>query len=91
MSDKRSPRFVSRAALAFVIGISISPAAKAAEFDFPPMGWFWAPPPRPEPAPPPSRAPNLRAGSVDTTRRQPEKVACASLACPGFILLGVGF
>ena len=91
MFDNRSSRIVEVAALALLIGVSIGSDAKAAESDFPPFGWSWAPPPRPEPVSQPTHAPNSRVGPVDATRRPTEKVACASLACPGFVLLGVGF
>lgn len=74
-----------------VSGAFMNIGAKSAEFDAARFDGFGSHRPRLEPVPQPRRMLNWRAGNFEAPRRPAAKVACVSLACPGFVLLGVGF
>jgi hypothetical protein len=63
---------------------------QAAEFETPYYKW-WSPSPRAERVPQPRSGQHSRSGDFEEPRRPADRIACVSLACPGFILLGVGF
>jgi hypothetical protein len=82
---------LASAAAVAISSVFIARDARANEYYAPESVGFLPPSPPLSMVTRPRRTPEARARSVESWRRPVEKVACVSLACPGYVLLGVGF
>jgi hypothetical protein len=86
MQRKEFRRTLLAAAAVLTMSSLAAPAgAQASEFDMPVFYWFKAHPHRAAAHRP------RRAAWRETRLEAPRRPACVSLACPGFVILGVGF